>query len=378
MAKTGYKDFYCAMIDDNNNIVTTSLILLQRIFLNTKMAYAPRGFLIDFQNNEIFDVFVGLLKNYLRKKKVAYLKIDPPITHIDRNNEGKPTESPINSANIIEHLKQLGFQHTGFNLYFENLKARWNSILSNCSNANDVFNSFDKSTKTKIRSAERKGVTIYKGTKDDIKLFYGLVDKVHTRKIGYYYKMLNIFGRFNMFDIYFAIIDPSVYLKNSKLLYENELQRNAELNEKMQANIDLLNEKMDSDKLVNLYKNEVIQANELYKQNKRLVVATTAIIKYGNEIFFLIDGVDKNNKSFNANYLLKWKIIETVINNGFDTFHLNGITGDFNPKSKYYGLFNFKSGFNTKVVEYIGEFNLVINKFRYRTYKRFHFFKKRV
>lgn len=378
MAKNSYKDFYCALIDDNNRILAASLILIQRVLLNIKMAYAPRGFLIDFENRELLTTFVKLLKNYLNKKKIAYLKIDPPITYIERDNNGKPIDSANNSLNIMEHLKELGFQHTGFNLYFENLKPRWNAVLDNCKDPIQVFNSFDKKTRTKIRNAERKGVTIYKGTKDDIKLFFSLVDKIHTRRIGYYYKMLNIFGRFNMFDIYFAIINPSIYLKNSKLLYENELQVNAGLNEQMQTNRKILNKKMESDRLLNLYRNEVVQATELYKQNKQLVVATTAVIKYGNEIFFLIDGTDKKYKSFNANYLLKWKIIESFTKIGFTKFHLNGITGDFDPKSPYYGLFDFKKGFGTKVVEYVGEFDLVVNRFRYGIYRKFKPFKKKM
>jgi peptidoglycan pentaglycine glycine transferase (the first glycine) len=190
--------------------------------------------------------------------------------------------------------------------------------------------------------------------------------------------MLNIFGRFNMFDIYFALINPTIYLKNSKLLYENELQVNAELNEQMQKNRGILSRKMESDKLLNLYRNEVAQATELYKQNKQFVIAATAVIKYGNEVFFLIDGIDKKYKSFNANYLLKWKIIEAFTKIGFTKFHLNGITGDFNQKSTYYGLFEFKKSFNTKVVEYIGEFNLVVNRFRYSLYRKFKPFKKKI
>ena len=47
----------------------------------------------------------------------------------------------------------------------------------------------------------------------------------------------DIFGKFNMFDVYFARINTEVFLKNSKLLYEHESAKNAKLNEQLQRMI---------------------------------------------------------------------------------------------------------------------------------------------
>ena len=49
--------------------------------------------------------------------------------------------------------------------------------------------------------------------------------------------------------------------------------------------------------------------------------------------------------------------------------HLNGISGDFNRNSIFYGLTRFKLGFAAEIEEYIGEFTLVINKGKYKSYK---------
>ena len=56
-------------------------------------------------------------------------------------------------------------------------------------------------------------------------------------------------------------------------------------------------------------------------------------------------------------------------NEGYNYFDLNGIVGEFNIKNKYSGLNEMKLGFNSSVVEYIGEFDLIINKTAYRIYK---------
>ena len=239
-----------------------------------------------------------------------------------------------------------------------------------------IFNSFEKSTRTKIRNSLRKGVEVYKGNKDDLKMFYQMINKKHFRKYNYYLDMYEIFSNFDMFDVYFARINTEIFLKNSKLLYEHESQKNSKLNADLQKYINnpkqkarLLNKKIESDRLLNSYKNDIIFGTKLYRDQKYIIVASNAIIKYGNEIFFLIDGINYRFKNFNANHLLKWKIIEEYRNKGFTKFHFNGITGDFTRKNKYVGLFTFKKGFNAVVTEYIGEYSLIVNKPKYNLLK---------
>ena len=50
---------------------------------------------------------------------------------------------------------------------------------------------------------------------------------------------------------------------------------------------------------------------------------------------------------------------------GTEYLGLNGLSGDFSKESKYYGLNEFKLGFNPRVFEYLGELDLVINEKAY-------------
>lgn len=376
MSKHGYKPLYIGY-DEGGHISAAALILV-RTNLNIVIAYSPRGYLIDFNDYQLVEDFTNELKKYLQSKGIVYIIIDPHITHLERDNNGMPTDGKQTGLQISDTLKRIGYEHTGFNLYFENLKPRWNSVLKTDKSPIEIFNSFDKTTRTKIRNSLRKGVEIYKGDKNDVKIFYQTLNKKHYRSLDYYLDMFDIFGRFDMFDIYFARINTEIFLRNSNLLYEHELNKNNKIAEKLQKNIKkqserttLLNQKMESDKILNSYKNDIVFANRLFRDGKYIIIASNAIIKYGNEIFFLIDGVNSKFKNFNANHLLKWKIIEEYRNKGFTKFHLNGITGDFSKKNKFLGLYTFKKGFNTKVTEYIGEYRLVVNKHKYRLYKGF-------
>ena len=375
MSNNGFEPIYIGL-DDYGEIKAAALILVKNILFGFKFGYSPRGYLIDFNDYELVNSFTNSLRDYLMKKGLLYITIDPHVTHLERDEDGKPVGSDQNGVNISESLKRMGYEHRGFNLYFETYKPRWNMVLKTEEPSNKVFNSFEKSTRTKIRNSLRKGVEVYKGTKDDIKLLYKMVEKKHYRKFEYYLGMYEIFGRFNMFNMYFARINVETFLKNSRLLYEHEVQRNGNLANKLQnmqlKNGDksrLLNTKIESDKLLNSYKNDIIYGTNLYKTSKYIIIASNAVISYGNELFFLIDGINFKFKNFNANDLLKWKIVEEYRNKGFTKFHFNGITGDFTKKNKYLGLYMFKKGFNTKVTEYIGEYSLVINKGKYLIYK---------
>lgn len=376
MSKHGYSPIYVGL--DEGGIIRAAALILIKSQAGIKLGYSPRGFLIDFNDYQLVDDFTYNLKEYLSKIGIVNLIIDPHVTHLERDKNGKPIESRQKGINISESLKRIGYQHRGFNLYFENLKPRWNMVLKTEQTPIEIFNGFEKQTRTKIRNSLRKGVEVYKGDKNDLKMFYQMINKKHTRKYDYYLDMYDIFGRFNMFDIYFARINTEVFLKNSKLLYEHELQKNNQLAELLQKHISkqkqktkLLNKKMESDKLLNSYKNDIVFGTKLFRDSKYIIIASNAIIKYGNEVFFLIDGINYKFKNFNANHLLKWKIIEEYRNKGYTKFHLNGITGDFTRKNKYNGLFIFKKGFNARVTEYIGEYSLVINKAKYHIYKSF-------
>lgn len=377
MSNHGFSSIYVGLIDDANTLYAASLILYKNIFLHYKFAYAPRGFLIDFNNYDLLKEFTQKIKKYLSYRNFVFIKIDPPIIYKTRKKDGSIDSFGINNQVIIDRLQNMGYIHLGFNNNFEALKPRWNIITRVITSSNELFNSFDKDLKTKIRSAEKKGITIKKGNFDDIKDFYNFVKKKHhIRNLKYYEDFWKIFHEKDMFELWFAEIDFNKYLKYAKDNYDKESNINEDINQelsKLKTNREpLINKKIHSDNLLNEYKKNVIYGIKMtnkYPTGK--VIAGSAVIKYGNEIFFLIDGFDEEYNNLNPNHYLKWKTMEHYINEGYKTMHLNGISGNFEKEdNKYYGLYNFKKAFNGNIVEYIGEFDLLIKK------QRYYFFKK--
>lgn len=374
MDRHSFDDYYLAL-KDGVTIKAATLILIDKVLFGYKWGYCPRGFLIDFNDYQLLETFTRLLKEFLNKRNFMFVKIDPYIIHKSRDKKGMET-GEISNTQIVDNLIKLGYEHNGFNLNFENLKPRWNAVITT-NEEDELFLRYTKEIRNKIRKAEKMGVEVVKGTPESVKQFYSLIDKKHSRKLNYYLDMMEILGKNDMFEIYFSILNTANYIEKSQKAFEEEEQRNNEINHELEENINsnntsnIIKRKMASDTLLNYCKQNIINATNLYKEYPEgVIIGANAIIKYNNEIFFLIDGYKQEFKNYCPNHYAKFQIIEKYKNEGYTRMHLNGISGDFNKSNAYYGLTRFKLGFAADIEEYIGEFTLVINKGKYKTFNK--------
>ena len=365
---------YIGIIDDYNNILGASLLLYKEVFMNYKIAYAPRGFLIDYTNVNNLTEFTNRLKKLLGKQGYMLIKIDPFIPINIRNNKGKIININNESNIILANLKAAGYEYLGANLFFENQKPRFEAIVTLNHDIKEIYQSFDKKVRQKIKKAIRNGIEIYKGNIEEINLFYELIKKKYNKPINYYTDLYNNFT--NNIDLYFAKLNTETFVITSRMQYEKEIEINNELAIKIQTTTNnnskkkLINEKMESDKLVNTYKKNLVWATKLLKENPNgLIVGTALNLCYDNVCYLIIEGFNQDFKSLNPNYLIKWKMINDYKNRNFKYIDLNAVSGEFTKITKYTGLNEMKLGFNSLVTEYIGEFDLVISPLPYNLYK---------
>ena len=375
MDRHQFDDYYLGLIDDAENMVAATLILVNKVFIGYKWGYCPRGFLIDFTNTELLKMFTNLLKEYLSKRNFMFIKLDPIIIYKSRNNNGEVIPG-IDNEFIYNNLISLGYEHNGFNNNFENLKPRWNAV-ANFEDNDNIFYKFSKEKRNKVRKADKLGIEIVKGTPEDIRTFYDFVEKKHSRKLNYYLDMYEVFGKDDMFDLYFANLNTAKFVEKSKELYEKEEVRNNSINQELEDNINsnntnnIIKRKMHSDTLLNNYKQNIINATNMFKEYPSgKLIGSCAIVKYNKEIFFLIYGMDPDYKSYCPIHYMIYQLMEKYHKEGYNKFNLNGISGDFSKTNPLLGLSKFKLGFGTHIEEYIGEFTYVINKRKTNTYNK--------
>lgn len=376
MKSEGYDYHLLGFINNSNEVIGATMILYKKIFFNYKMAYAPFGFLIDYSNSDLIEEMTSKLKKLLIKQKYIYLKINPKICCSERDRKGNIISYNPEVNDILEILQKNGYIHYGFNNFFENKKPRWNAVVKLTASNEKLFKNLSKQTRNKINKAIRGGIEIIEGNKDDINILYEFIKRKHNRSLEYYRNILNEFK--DDAKIYLAKINTEKYILKQKEALEQEQIINDEYNNELQnlsrRGFDIttiINKKMESDKRLANYQNNLNQATIIFsKYPNGLVIGGMLIIKYQNTMNLVIEGFDKNYRNFNPNYLLKWELIKLLNQQEFKHFNLNGIVGEFKEKNKYSGLNEMKLGYNASAIEYIGEFDLIINKTVYNIYTK--------
>lgn len=375
LSKFGLKEEFLGF-EEGGQLVGAVLLLHKPIFMGFKYAYAPRGIIIDYNNQNLVHTAMKELKAQLVKDRFLMLKMDPMIICSKRDKKGNIIGKNPNINTIIDTLKICGFTHCGFNSYFESVKPRWEAELDLRADSTTLFKNLSKQTRNKLRKATKYGLSVYKDNKYDFAQIYDLIKDKDKVSLKYYEYMHKFFGQ--NCELYYAKLNTRMYVENSKYLYEKEMEINDYLTNIIQSNgykgknmSNILNKKMESDKLLSAYKKYMVEATELLKQHPEgLIVGASVILKVKNKIFLIAEGYDRRYKNLAANYLTKWKIIEKYANSNIQFFNLNAIAGKFQKEeNKYKGLNEMKFSYNAIANEYIGEFNLIINGPMYSLYK---------
>ena len=344
-----------------DEIVGAALILYKKIG-RYYYGYSPRGFLIDYSNTFLLEDFTKKIKTFYEKKNFVFIKINPEIAVAKLNKKTMNFEYNENYR-IVDNLIRCGYKKLKDNMNFESLLPRVNAIINL-----DEFdvNKLNKNTRNKIKKGLRKGLVLEKCDHNKLNIFYEFI-KNKIKKDEYYYNdFYNVFSKTADVDLLLVRVDYKTFLINSTNAYNNEARINNYLNNKLlsNSNSNVINSKMNSDKTLLSYKNDIAEASKYLNTNTETYLAGALVIKYQNRVIIEISGFNKSMGRYSPNYFLYYALIKYYSKN-YKYIDLNGITGDLSKDGYYYGLNRFKMGFNPDVYEYIGEFDLVINDKEY-------------
>ncbi|HOZ54027.1 MAG TPA: peptidoglycan bridge formation glycyltransferase FemA/FemB family protein, partial [Bacilli bacterium] len=322
MKNSGYEPFYLGLVDESGSIEAATLILVKESKGKQRTGYCPRGFLIDWNNDNLVINFTNLLKKFLSKRSFIYIKVDPLIIYKEHSKADFPNNMVAGNDTFIKKLQALNYVHLGFNKGFESQKPRWNI---NIELNNTTLQSLNEDTKRKINDSKKYGCQVFRGNKNDIDKFYNLVKTTSNLNKEFYLNFFDIAEDKKLFEIYFSRIDPGVFVKNSRTIYEEEENRNQELNNMIQDmsivdKTDILNKKMESDLLLGTYKQNMLKAIDVFQNNPDGILgATTAVVKFNGELIFWTVAINDEFKTYFPEYNLYSTIIEDCIRLGFKT-----------------------------------------------------------
>lgn len=373
MDKQGYNHILVGLLE-NNKIIAASLILIRKED-GFKYAYAPKGFLLNYEDYNLINTFSYHLKKYLSKKQIMGIKINPLI--IKNIYSNKTSYENPKYEYLYNRLILNKYYHLGYNNFFESLNPRFEAILDLNKPIDELFRNLKKEFKTKIRTCYKNGIRIYKGNSNDIAALEEFTNKKYDYNSTYFKDCYNYFSKRNMVDLYFAKIDTQQYLQNIQDKYNNYQNKSDKLNEEIMLKhhnnpTNLIKKKLNVEKYLNQYENDLVYATNLLKNYPNgIITAAILTVKQNDEVTILIDSYDKRFKKLNSKHLLIWQLIEIYKKEGFKKFNLGGLANITTPNNKYSGLNEFKTSFNANVYEYAGDFELITNYRNYELYRNF-------
>jgi len=369
-------DHYYVGLKDGKKIVAATLLLSKKIKFFKTMFYAPRGFLLDYSDFNILEEFTKGIKQFLKDKNALFLKINPYIDYQQRTVDGEVVPN-TEKNDLMEKLKSLGFRHNGFYIDQDkksDLEPRWISVLDleGINSIDDAYKNMRSSTKWRINNSKKNSLEVVEADLDNLFEFKNLMKHTAERRefvdrpLSYYQNMFKVLKEKDLVKVLLVKINFKKLLETSKDNLEETLKKKSELKDNARREKQLKELNLEQER----FENKIKVLEETIKEyGDEKIIAGGWYMLYGKEVNYLFGASYKQFMKYNSQYLLQYQMIDYAIKNGYKAFNFYGIDGNFNEDSKGYGLFDFKRGFNACVHELVGEFDLVIDKNRYRLYK---------
>ena len=186
---------YYLGLKKDKEIVATALLLQKHLPLNYSYFYCPRGFVLDYEEEEIFNTMTKETVKFVKEKKGIFLKIDPDIIRKSYNYLEKENKLTIDADKTFNMITQAGFKHLGFTKNFETNEPRFTFRIDLTQDIEEIKNHFSKTTRQRINKAQKLKTVVEVGTEKDLEEFYHLMTLTEERKdfVSYskdYYKSL--------------------------------------------------------------------------------------------------------------------------------------------------------------------------------------------
>lgn len=369
--KSDWDSTLCGLYKDKK-LVGAALLLIKTFPLNLKMIYSPKGFLLNYESKEDVIEFTKGIKAYAKKIKAFVVKIDPLIAvseeYFDTLTTNDTKECPknykVNSDLKIKNLKEAGYRHCGFKKNVgDYIQPRFNMAISLIDKDNNkldeasLLNHFKRNAKRYHGDFQTKRGVSFICVHDNSYLddFYRIIKSTETRQ-GISLRNKNYFKR--IMDAFGS--DANMYIARVNVDKFSEFLC-CEIN------------KSKDEALITKYKSQLEdckQAKEKYG-NIISIAATLAITppnKKGiKKVEYLYAGTFEEVFPYlNTNASVHINSFIDMLNRGYDYADLEGVDGTFDDH-----LSKTKAKYNPVVLEFVGEFDMSINKFWYFIFSNF-------
>ena len=302
-SRTGWKPWRL-ILEDNGEIVAAASVLERRLpGLQIPIFYASRGPVLDWQDEALFDAVLREIRQLAKQRGAIFLKVDPDI--------------PSTAGTLREYLLRRGFRSAESKKGFEGVQPKYVFRLDISPDEDTLLAQMHQKTRYNVRLAQKKGVVIRRGTRNDLPEFYRVL-KETTERDKFLVRAYSYFE-----DMYDTLVPAGL----------------AEL-------------------FIGEYQGQI--------------VAGTLAFVIGQKAWYIYGASSNAHRNVMPNYLIQWEMIRWAKAQGCTIYDFRGVPGPSQLSEDYplYGLYRFKKGFNGDYTEFIGEWDLVYRPVLYFLWMR--------
>lgn len=368
--KRGLTPYYLGLVE-KDKVLAATLLLKKNLPLGLCYLYSPRGYVLDFNDFKLLDIFTEELVKFAKTQKAIYLKIDPDIIWKKENYLGEVTLEEAKEQKIFKELKRLGYKHLGFTKNFETMQPRYTFRIDLNQDLETIESHFSKTTKQRIQKSLKLQTEVEIGTEKDLPTFYHLMMLTESRKdfvsykIDYYKTLYKLFNESNKATLFLGKVNLEKTLK----VLNDELKEVVEkINELPKENLS----KSNKNKLKELERQkdktkEEIEKYQKYKKEYGNIITLSAhmILEYGDKAWVLYAGNHNILTETYVNYNTYYEHLKFCKERGLKIYDQFGTIGDLSKDNPRLGLHEFKKKFGGDYIEFMGEFDYVIKPIYY-------------
>lgn len=368
--KRGLTPYYLGLVE-KDKVLAATLLLKKNLPLGLCYLYSPRGYVLDFNDFKLLDIFTEELVKFAKTQKAIYLKIDPDIIWKKENYLGEVTLEEAKDQKIFKELKRLGYKHLGFTKNFETMQPRYTFRIDLNQDLETIESHFSKTTKQRIQKSLKLQTEVEIGTEKDLPTFYHLMMLTESRKdfvsykIDYYKTLYKLFNESDKATLFLGKVNLEKTLK----ILNDELNEVVEkINELPKENLS----KSNKNKLKELERQkdktkEEIEKYQKYKKEYGNIITLSAhmILEYGDKAWVLYAGNHNILTETYVNYNTYYEHLKFCKERGLKIYDQFGTIGDLSKDNPRLGLHEFKKKFGGDYIEFMGEFDYVIKPIYY-------------
>lgn len=359
---------YVGLQDDSGKVVAGALLLRRNTPLKMCYFYCPRGFIIDFKNKKLMTEFTKELKEYLKRQKAIYLKVDPELPYQQIDENAKKVEGGYNNYDVFNTFKELGYQHCGFDILFAHNQPRYTfrRYFDKYEDIKAIEKSLSKTFMNTVKRSYKYEQVVVEGMNPDE--FYELA-KITAEKDGFstftrefYHHFWNVFHKLGKAKIFNVVVYPDKILESrqKELVILKEKLEKGELSRKAAS---------DAPDVIRRLEKDIKTFQPYANTHPNGYVVASLMCSYSNSGMYTLylGNNDLALYTFAINRVY-YEVIVDCYNKGLKFMDLFGTVGD--PHVQYKNLatlHEYKRKFGDEYTEFIGEFDLVMKPFWYKT-----------